>query len=158
MIKVKEGSQNQKTLKFLYEMPVELTKAIRQGFYISGKELVVDLNKDMKQAKSGKGYKVYKGIGGSKLKKPKLHIASAPNETPAVITGKFRKSVDFAVRGNRELEFGANENAPEYARFLEEGTSKMEAREPFKKTVVKNKDKIKRNIDIRLKQVLGGKK
>ena len=158
MIKVKDGSQNQKTLKFLYELPVELTKAIRQGFYTSGKELVVDLNKDMKAPKSGKGYKVYKGIGGGKLKKPKLHIASAPSETPAVITGKFRKSVDFAVRGNRQLEFGANENAPEYAKFLEEGTSKMQAREPFKRIVMKNKDKIKRNIDIKLKEVLGGKK
>ena len=157
MIKVRDGSQNQKTLKFLYELPVELTKAIRQSFYTSGKELVADLNKDMKAPKSGRAYKVYRGVSGE-LKKPKLHIASAPSETPAIITGKFRKSVDFAVRGNRQLEFGANENAPEYAKFLEEGTSKMEAREPFKRTVMKNKDKIKRNIDIKLKQVLGGKK
>ena len=158
MIKVIENSQNQKTMKFLYEMPVELTKAIRQAFYTSGKQLVSDLKTDMKQPKSGKAYKVYKGIGGTKLKKAKVHIASAPSETPAVITGKFRKSVDFAVRGNRELEFGANEDAPEYAIFLENGTSKMEAREPFKRTVLKNKEKIKSNIDIRLKQVLGGKK
>ena len=34
----------------------------------------------------------------------------------------------------------------------------MQAREPFKRIVMKNKDKIKRNIDIKLKQVLGGKK
>lgn len=158
MIKVKESSQNARTLKFLYELPVELTKAIRQGFYTSGKQLVADLNKDMKQPKSGKSYKVYRGLNGGKLKKPRIHTASAPSETPAVVTGKFRKSVDFAVRGNRELEFGANENAPEYAKFLEEGTSKMEAREPFKRTVIKNKERIKANIDTRLKQALGGKK
>lgn len=157
MIKVKESPQNAITLKFLYEMPVELTKAIRQGFYTSGRQLVVDLNKDMKMPKSGRAYKVYRGVSG-KLKKPKLHIASAPSETPAIITGKFRKSVDFAVRGNRTLEFGANESAPEYAEFLEKGTSKMQAREPFKRTVLKNKEKIKLNIDTRLKQVLGGKK
>lgn len=158
MIKVKENSQNSITLKFLYEMPVELTKAIRQGFYTSGKQLVADLNKDMKAPKSGRIYKVYRGINGGKLKKPRLHRASAPSETPAVITGRFRKSVDFAVRGNRELEFGANQSAPKYAEFLEKGTSKMEAREPFKRTVIKNKEKIKLNIDTRLKQVLGGKK
>jgi hypothetical protein len=158
MIKVTSGNENQKTLKFLYEMPAELTKAIRQAFYISGKQLVENLNRDMKMPKSGKSYKTYRGIGGGKLQKPRIHRASAQNETPAIITGKFRKSVDFAVRGNRTLEFGANESAPEYAIFLEKGTSKMEAREPFKRTVIKLQDKIKSNIDIRLKNVLAGRK
>ena len=157
MIKVKAGSNNEKTMKFLYELPVDLTKAIRQGFYTSGKQLVADLNKDMKAPKSGRTYKVYRGVSG-KLKKPKLHVASAPSETPAIITGKFRKSVDFAVRGNRTLEFGANESAPEYAEFLEKGTSKMQAREPFKRTVLKLKDKIKSNIDIQLKKAMEGRK
>lgn len=157
MIKVKAGSDNKKTMKFLYELPVDLTKAIRQGFYTSGKQLVADLNKDMKAPKSGRTYKVYRGVSG-KLKKPKLHVASAPSETPAIITGKFRKSVDFAVRGNRTLEFGANESAPEYAEFLEKGTSKMQAREPFKRTVLKLKDKIKSNIDIQLKKAMEGRK
>lgn len=157
MIKVKAGSDNEKTMKFLYELPVDLTKAIRQGFYTSGKQLVADLNKDMKAPKSGRTYKVYRGVSG-KLKKPKLHVASAPSETPAIITGKFRKSVDFAVRGNRTLEFGANESAPEYAEFLEKGTSKMQAREPFKRTVLKLKDKIKSNIDIQLKKAMEGRK
>lgn len=157
MIKVKAGSDNEKTMKFLYELPVDLTKAIRQGFYTSGKQLVADLNKDMKAPKSGRTYKVYRGVSG-KLKKPKLHVASAPRETPAIITGKFRKSVDFAVRGNRTLEFGANESAPEYAEFLEKGTSKMQAREPFKRTVLKLKDKIKSNIDIQLKKAMEGRK
>ena len=157
MIKVKAGSDNEKTMKFLYELPVDLTKAIRQGFYTSGKQLVADLNKDMKAPKGGRTYKVYRGVSG-KLKKPKLHVASAPSETPAIITGKFRKSVDFAVRGNRTLEFGANESAPEYAEFLEKGTSKMQAREPFKRTVLKLKDKIKSNIDIQLKKAMEGRK
>ena len=157
MIKVTEGLENAKTMKFLYEMPIELTKAIREGFYVSGKQLVVDLNKDMKAPKSGRKYKVYGGVSG-KLQKPRLHTASAPNQTPAVITGAFRKSVDFAVRGNRTLEFGANQSAPVYAEFLENGTSKMEAREPFKRTVLKNKEKIKSNIDTRIKQAMTGKK
>lgn len=156
MIKVTESTENAKTMKFLYELPVELTKAIREGFYVSGKQLVADLNKDMKSPKSGKKYKVYKGVSG-KLQKPRLHTASAPSQTPAVITGAFRKSVDFKVRGNRELEFGANQSAPVYAEFLEYGTSKMEAREPFKRTVIKNKERIKSNIDTRIKQAMAGK-
>ena len=120
-------------MKFLYELPVENNKSkFVKGFFTSGKELVKDLKKDMKEPKSGRTYKIYRGVRGGKLKKPRLHIASAPSETPAILTGKFRKSVDFAVRGNRTLEFGANQSAPEYAEFLENGTSKMEAREPFK--------------------------
>lgn len=158
MIKVSEWIGNASTLRFLREMPNELTIAIRQGFHTSGMQLVKDLNKDMKAPKSGRTYKVKVGIRGGKLKKPRLHTASAPNETPAVITGKFRKSVDFAVRGNRTLEFGANEFAPEYAVFLEKGTSKMQAREPFKRTVVKLKDKIRSNIDTKLKKALSGSK
>jgi hypothetical protein len=112
----------------------------------------------MKAPKSGKKYKVYVGKRGGALKKARLHTASAPSQTPAILSGKFRKSVDFAVRGNRTLEFGANQSAPEYAEFLEKGTSKMEAREPFKRTVIKLKDKIKSNIDIQLKKALEGKK
>jgi hypothetical protein len=156
MIKVTESSQNAKTLKFLYDLPVEITRAIRQGFYTSGKQLVADLNKDMKAPKSGKKYKVYRGVSG-KLNRPKLHTASDASQTPAIITGAFRKSVDFKVRGNRELEFGANQSAPVYAEFLENGTSKMEAREPFKRTVLKNKERIKSNIDTRIKQAMTGK-
>jgi hypothetical protein len=157
MIKIFEASSNAKTMKFIKELPIEITRAIRQGFYISGKQLVADLNKDMKAPKSGKIYKVYEGVGG-KLKKPRLHTASSPNETPAIITGKFRKSVDFLVKGNRSLEFGANNNAPEYAYFLEKGTSKMAARKPFERTVLKLKDKIKSNVDTKIKQALNGSK
>jgi len=160
MIEVKESPENAKTLEFLYQMPMELTTAIRQAFYVSGKQLVVNLNQDMKRTKSGKEYKVYSGINGRKLKKAREHTASSPDETPAIITGKFRKSVDFQVRGNRTLEFGASEDAPKYAEYLEKGTPKqqMKPRKPFERTVIKNKERIKANIDIRLKQVLGGKK
>lgn len=146
-------------MRFLYELPVEITKAIRQGAYISGKELVADLKKDMTLPKSGKTYKVYKGIGGKQLKKPRVHQASSSNETPSVITGEFRKSIDFAVRGNRTLEFGSGKDyAQNYAELLELGTSKMEARKPLGRTVEKLKFEVKANIDTEIKKALGGKK
>jgi HK97 gp10 family phage protein len=148
MIKITESADNAKTLRFLKELPVELTKAIRLGFYNSGKLLTQDLQKDMRQPKSGKQYKIYKNS------KPKIHTASAPSETPAVISGTFSKSVSFEVRGNRTLEFGSK-NGPEYAVFLEKGTSKMEAREPFKRTTLKNSQKIKSLIDTEIKKAIG---
>ena len=53
------------------------------------------------------------------------HQASAPGEAPANRTGRLAKSADFIVRGTSQLEVG--EKAP-YAKFLEEGTKKMEPR------------------------------
>ena len=145
--KITEDPQNEKVNQANLNLPAQISKAIRSGAYISGKQLVEDLRKDMSRTKSGKTYKVYRGVGGS-LKKPKLHRASSASETPAVISGEFRKSVDFLVRGNRRLEFGSgNEGlAKNYAKVLELGSSKMEARKPLGRTVEKMGMKLKANF------------
>lgn len=123
-----------------------ISRGIRRGAYISGKELVADLKKDMSQKKSGRTYKIYKGVGGT-LNRPRLYRASAPNETPGVRTGNFRKSIDFEVRGNKRLEFGSGKNGlADYAEYLENGTSKMQARKPIGRTVDKFKNKVNSNI------------
>ena len=74
-------------------------------------------------------------------KRKKYHIASAPHEVPAYRSGKFYKSVNFLVRGVNRMEFGSE--GVDYARYLEEGTSKMVARKPFEKTNKKNYELIK---------------
>ena len=82
----------------VYQANIKLTglipRAIRRGAYISGKQLVTSLRQDMSKTKSGKTYKVYKGVSGS-LKRPRLHKASTSGQTPGVITGEFRKSIDL---------------------------------------------------------------
>jgi len=102
----------------------------------------------MSQKKSGRSYKILKGIGGRGLKNYRVHTASSASETPAVITGTFRKSIDFLVRGNRTLEFGSgNEGlAKEYAKVLELGSSRMAARQPLGRTVRKLQNQVKTNI------------
>lgn len=128
-------------------LPKHISRAIRRGGYISGKELVESLRKDMKQPKSGIFYRVYKGIGGKSLKRPRLHRASSPSETPGIITGEFRESVDFEMRGNKILEFGSGRNGlASYAKYLEEGTSKMKARKPIRRTVKKMGNKVNKNL------------
>ena len=47
------------------------------------------------------------------------HQASAPFESPAELTGRLRRSINFAARGGRQLTIG--ESAP-YAAALEMGT------------------------------------
>lgn len=148
MFKLIEDPQNQKVYMANAALPNHITKGIRMGAYISGKQLVESLRRDMSQPKSGRQYKISKGIGGRGLKNSRIHTASAAPETPAIITGKFRKSIDFLVRGNRTLEFGSgNEGiAKEYAKILELGSSKMAARQPLGRTVRKLQNQVQTNI------------
>ena len=148
MFRLIEDPANQKVMMANAVLPNHISKGIRMGAYISGKELVQSLRNDMSQKKSGRSYKISKGIGGRGLKNYRVHTASSPSETPAVITGRFRKSIDFLVRGNRTLEFGSgNEGlAKEYAKVLELGSSRMAARQPLGRTVRKLQNQVKTNI------------
>lgn len=128
------------------KLPKHISRGIRRGAYISGKELVADLRADMGKSKSGRTYRVYKGVSGG-LKRGRLHTASAPSETPAVITGEFRKSIDFEVRGNKRLEFGSGKDGlASYAKYLEEGTSRMKARMPIQRTAKKLDKRVLSNL------------
>tara|TARA_R110000868_G_scaffold378674_4_gene644250 strand:+ start:770 stop:1243 length:474 start_codon:yes stop_codon:yes gene_type:complete len=94
-------------------------KGVRKGFYFAGKSLVRESVKLInKKPKSGRTYIVNQGIGGKILKNKRFHVASAPGEAPAVITGKLRKSITFMVENHNMLRFGAT---AEYAGVLEKG-------------------------------------
>lgn len=129
-----------------------ITRGFRTGAFISGRMLVADLRQSMGETKSGKRYRVYRGIGGKKLQRSRLHVASSARETPGVVTGEFRKSIDFLVRGNRNLEFGSGSNglAGAYAKILEEGSSKMDARRPVGRTVEKLKSTVKTKLTVQV--------
>lgn len=60
------------------------------------------------------------------------HQASAPGEYSAFFTGNHLRSIDYAVRGSRQFDFGAG---ADYSAFLELGTSKMEPREDLGQSV-----------------------
>lgn len=65
----------------------------------------------------------------------KPHRASAPGEPPANRTGRLKKSMDYSVHGDYQVEFGSTAS---YAKDLEEGSDKIEPR-PFLKEVVESK-------------------
>lgn len=116
--------KNEKTMLNLAQMPQKIKRGIRRGAYLSGKKLVRETrNRINDKPKSGRTYTIYTGIGGKALRRPRKHIASAAGEAPAVISGSLRKSVDFKVRGNKRLDFGAGSSSVEYARILEVGGS-----------------------------------
>lgn len=113
-------------------------QGIRKAFYFIGKDLKKESVRLINQKpKSGRFYIINVGIGGKALKSPRIHQASAPNEAPAVITGKLRKSISFNVHNFNQLEFGSN---VEYGKYLELGTVKMKPR-PYLKPSILNKNK-----------------
>ena len=113
----------------------KIQQGMRQSFYLAGKAIVKESRRLINlKPKSGRTYIVKVGIGGKPLAKARRHVASAPGEAPAVITGDLRKSVDFKVHGHTILEIGAN---TEYARELEYGTNKMAAR-PYLKPAIQS--------------------
>ena len=153
----------EKTFRDLTKLPQEVRRGIRRGAYLVGKELVKSTVKDMnKKPKSGRTYRIYQGIGGRKLNKPRKHIASAPlTEAPAVITGGLRKSVNFKVRGASRLEFGAGNDDVKYARILEVGgvtgrgkKSTIQGRFYLKKSINRNRMLTKRTLGREVNKII----
>lgn len=142
--------KNQEVIRLTSKMGNGAKDAMRRGLYISGKEMTKFLKGEMtKKGRSGRKYKIYKGLGGRLLKQPRIHTASTPQEWPAVITGDFRKSIDFLVKGFSRMEFGSGKNfAEKYTKFLESRNK------PVQRTVSQFKGKVKTNINKEIEKAL----
>jgi len=89
---------------------------IERGLFRLGKDLIQSFNAETKKRKSGILY----SVPGRRRR----IRASAPGQSPAVRTGKYKKAVGYKISGST-MRFG---NSVEYAGFLETGTSRMKAR------------------------------
>lgn len=130
-VEIKPFAQNARIIRHIQNLDRVTKQNIRKVLYDSGRDLkkdAVSLINAMpkhgrtyfKQEKRGK-FRVVHGkrvfVSGGALKKPKIHIASAPFEAPAVMTGRLRGSIMFKVSSWHTLEFAVH-NVP-YARDLE---------------------------------------
>lgn len=70
------------------------------------------------------------------------HTASAPNETPARITGKLGNSLQMRVAKNELLIADTSG----YGAFLEFGTKKIAKREGVLKAIDKNRNNLKNDL------------
>lgn len=140
------------TLNQIKNLNITFRNGIRRGLQKSGMDIAGKvgqandglIKQDMNSPKSGKAYNVNIGRMGRRLRRGgRIHIASAPGEAPAPITGKLRKSVYFLVQGSNQLRIGANTS---YAKFLEEGTRNMAPRPYLKKNIDKSRQSIEKNI------------
>lgn len=146
-IGLKIDPDNRKIIAQINNINQNTNQAIRRGLYFVGK----DLTKTAKQSiiKGPKTGRVYK-ISGRRRK----HRASAPGEPPATLTGKLQKSVNFIVRGFRQMEFGAGNRGLKYAKFLELGTKKMRKRTFLIRTINKRQKETRNYLENEIKKGL----
>lgn len=142
-IKLIEDFNNQAIFAEIEQVEKLTRRGIRQGFFAAGKDLKAYANKDiLRRPKSGRAY-ILRRRSGRQFR----HIASAPGESHANITGQTRKSLGFQIRGTREMEFGygvesTGRPATEWGKFLEFGTVKMKPRPSLRNSINANRQNI----------------
>lgn len=99
-------------------------------------------------AGGGKTGKVYRRGG-------RTHQASAPGEAPATDTGRLVNSINVRLAdGDTAAEVAAGSGSVKYARMLEFGTSRMEARPFLFPALERSKPKIKARMEAALDKTI----
>lgn len=152
MFKMSIDPSNRRVLINSQQSPLKIRTGIRKAFFYAGRNYVEISKKNIldKKTKTGRIYLVRLG------NRVKRHQASSPEQYPANLTGVLRKSHDFTVVGDSKMIFGARLDAY-YAKFLEEGTSKMAPRPFLKKTVTSEHEKTLNFLSIEVRKRLSGR-
>lgn len=100
-----------------------------------GEILTDEAKKNMDKVSNGRVYI----IGG------KAHIASRAGDSPNNQSGNLKETIRHEVDSNI-LEFGAGNETIDYAKYLEKGTQKMDARPNYTKTILDKKFAIDRVV------------
>lgn len=108
MLKITSGLGNKAAFKILKRTARNTKRGIQKAHLQMKNELKKTADEGMAEPKSGRTYKVYVGRGGKRLRRPRLHRASAHGEMPAILTGALKKSLGFELKNGSILTFGAN--------------------------------------------------
>ena len=136
-----------------------LNKLTKEGLeaaaHTSGKGLVKATSTEiLRKPKGGRTY-----IRVDRIGRRRKHIASAPGETHANMTGTLRRSLGFNASSKR-LEFGygvKRKKAPYYAGFVEFGTTKMAPRPSLENGIKSQHRNFQSNIDREIANRINGR-
>ena len=149
MTKITIDSSSRKALAKIENLDKLTREGVEYAAYVSGKGLVKTTSAEiLKKPKGGRVYTIRTASG-----RKRRHVASAAGETHANMTGKLRKTLSFKVAPT-ELEFGygvTKNDAPEYAKSVEFGTSRMKPRPSLQNGI----NSETRNIETNFKQQIG---
>jgi hypothetical protein len=136
----------------------KLTKAgVEHGAWTSARGLRSATSAEiLRRPKGGRTYIRRTRSGGRRR-----HVASAPGETHANMTGTLRRSLDFKV-STTEIEFGygvTKNNAPEYAEAVEFGRrdGSMAARPSLQNGIKGERRNFQNNFEREVGKRLGDK-
>ncbi len=119
-MEIKEDNGNKIVFLKIGQIDEDTRRGIRQGFFRLGSSLRRTASKQiLSKNKTGRLYRIRRG--GRMIN----HRASAPGETPANLSGNYRRNLGFEIHGSEEMEFGGR---ADYAGFLEDGTGRMAPR------------------------------
>ena len=137
-VKIIEAEGTERAFQSAGNIAANTRFGIEKAFYFIGKDLIGEFNRQvLAKNKNGNLYIIRRG------KVRRRHIASAPGETPANISGTYRKGIGFKVDGANQLIFGNN---AEHAKFLESGTRFMKKRPGLGNTVKSSERTIIRDL------------
>lgn len=113
------GPGNKRVIEKIIGLDNAIKQGIRQGMFDSGHTLIKSASTEiLRKPKSGRTYLIMNKSG-----RRRRHVASAPGETHANLTGAARRSLSFQIQGVTSLEFGygvsAGKDAPDYVEKLE---------------------------------------
>jgi len=107
LLRICAGQGNAASFKSILLMKKNTVAGVRNAMLRIGPDLVKWTQGSMREAKSGRTMKVYWSPSGGRLKRGRWHTASSQTETPAIVSGRLLRSLNFRVKGFSELVFGA---------------------------------------------------
>lgn len=152
-IKVYSGSR--KAISRIKNLDKLTKSGVEHGAYTSAVMLRKATSEEI--LRKPKGGRVY--IRRDRAGRRRRHVASAPGETHANLTGALRRSLGFKVNPN-SLEFGygvQSADAPQYAEWIEFGTAKVKARPSLKNGIKSQRRNMQNNFDREIGKRLEGR-
>ena len=120
--------QNGRSILAIQATEETTRRGLRQGMFRAGHTLISAASTEILHGKKTGRIYIRKDSRGRRRR----HLSSAPLETHANMTGALRRSLSFQMWGSQGIEFGYGVSggtpAPEYAAWVEFGTTKMKAR------------------------------
>lgn len=121
MISVKMSRESNEVFISIGKLREKNAEALAKGFDDLGKALVRRVqNTTLNEVKHGRNYRVKTNRGVYRI-----HRASSPGQTPAIISGDYHDGVKYQADGANGLRFY---NDVDYSKYLEYGTPKMKKR------------------------------
>ena len=127
-------------------------RGLRQGMFKAGHTLISAASTEILHGnKTGVIY-----IRRDRKGRKRRHQSSAPSETHANMTGALRRSLSFQMWGSNGIEFGygvSGQTAPDYAPWVEFGTTKMKARPSLLNALESQEGNINQHLENEVRKV-----